>query len=56
MESKCKKCGEMVTGEDLGDTPAFLTFDCECGESWGEDISGYLMDKAREQYKYRGLA
>ena len=55
MQSKCNKCHELADGIDLGDHPAFLEFDCECGESWGEDITGYLIDQARERYKYRGL-
>ena len=37
-EMKCPKCGESVEGEDLGDHPAFLTFDCECGHSWSEFV------------------
>lgn len=32
---KCPKCGAEVEGEDLGDHPQFLSFYCECGESWG---------------------
>jgi len=46
MEQKCKKCGEMVEGEDLGDHPAFLSFYCECGNSWGANILGDLIDRA----------
>ena len=56
MESKCKKCGEMVTGEDLGDHPAWLTFICECGAYWSENRGADLQDRAMEQYKYRGVA
>jgi hypothetical protein len=55
MEMICKKCNQSVEGEDMGDTPAYLSFYCECGESWGEDIGGMLMDEARNKYKYRGI-
>lgn len=37
IEQKCKKCGEMVESEDLGD-PADC-FYCECGNSWCDTLS-----------------
>ena len=42
----CKKCGEEIEGQDLGDHPAFLTFDCDCGYSWGENCIDDFCDQA----------
>ena len=53
MMKKCPKCGELVEGVDLGDHPSYLEFDCECGNSWGEDCMGDLMDKAKNQVEAR---
>jgi hypothetical protein len=46
MEIQCKKCGEWVEGEDLGDHPFFLTFCCECGNYWGENCVDDFTDMA----------
>ena len=51
MESKCHICKEMVTGEDLADTGVYLTFDCECGHSWSENMGAEFADRARARYK-----
>lgn len=53
MDRKCAKCGEVVEGVDLGDHPAYLEFDCECGNSWGEDCSADFMDEAEAQVEAR---
>ena len=46
MTKPCPKCGEKVEGVDLGDNGSFLNFDCECGEAWGEECYGDMMDEA----------
>lgn len=48
QEETCKKCGEIVVGEDYGDHEAYITFYCDCGNSWSKDITGELIDKARQ--------
>ncbi len=35
-QMNCPKCNEECEGEDLGDHPSFLSFDCLCGYSWDE--------------------
>ena len=55
MLRNCPKCKAECEGEDLGDHPAFLTFDCECGHIWGENVMAEMVDDARTMYKYRGL-
>jgi len=56
---KCPKCGEEVEGEDLGDHPGWLEYDCECGESWGSSEEGMdrlncAADNLRKKHKENG--
>lgn len=46
MEKECPKCGETVVGEDLGDHPAYISFYCDCGHDWSENIADELQDRA----------
>lgn len=41
MLRKCKKCGREVEGVDLGDNPAWISFDCECGNLWSLSFGPY---------------
>ena len=37
----CPKCNEECEGEDLGDHPLYLSYECECGctfNSWMDNI------------------
>lgn len=46
----CKVCKREVEGEDMGDHPNWLTFLCECSNSWSEncasDVEEQLMRRA----------
>jgi len=53
-EQKCRKCGEMVEGEDL-DRPADF-YNCHCGNSWCDtegfaDRMAHHADYLRKQAK-----
>jgi len=50
MEKQCKKCDEMVEGEDLGDNPCWLTFVCECGHYWGENCLDDYVEMVENRY------
>ena len=53
MTKNCPKCGEKdQEGEDLGDHPAWLEFECEaCGHAWGEDVSEESADAAQAMWE-----
>lgn len=49
-ESRCHVCKEVVIGEDYGDHPQWLTYDCLCGHMWSE-LNGEAVNVQRLKYK-----
>ena len=44
MKKNCPRCGEKVEGVDLGDHPDYLSFACECGHIWEQNVAGERND------------
>ena len=51
MTYNCPKCGLECEGEDLGDAPWFISFECDCGEIFDVDTySDVVTDKEGNKY------